>query len=134
MPPILKFIGSKYTESASTNSYMEKIDSQLVLKTSSIQHGSVTPVYCSKAYSRFLTHLMQKKHWLGADLIFDIDAKDLHLPCELGHSYFIFTRCSEVSSAKSEVRESCKSKSLNQHPSLKTRFETYQRLISSITH
>ena len=114
MPPILKLIGSKYTESASTNSYMEKIDSQLVLKTSSIQHGSVTPVYCSKAYSRFLTHLMQKKHWLGADLIFDIDAKDLHLPCELGHSYFIIARCSEVSSAKSEVCESCKSTSLNQ--------------------
>gem|GEM_PF-1653784 len=114
MPPILKLIGSKYTESASTNSYMEKIDSQLALKTSSIQHGSVTPVYCSKAYSRFLTHLMQKKHWLGADLIFDIDAKDLHLPCKLGHSYFIIARCSEVSSAKSEVRESCNSKSLNQ--------------------
>ncbi|MGB7954770.1 MAG: hypothetical protein WCF23_12395, partial [Candidatus Nitrosopolaris sp.] len=39
-------------------------------------------VYCSNAYYRFPTYPMQEKHWLGADLIFDIDAKDLHLPCE----------------------------------------------------
>jgi DNA primase small subunit len=71
-------------------------------------------VYCSNAYYRFPTYPMQEKQWLGADLIFDIDAKDLHLPCELGHSYFICTRCGEVSSAKSEVCESCKSTSLNQ--------------------
>jgi len=71
-------------------------------------------VYCSNAYYRFPTYPMQEKHWLGAELIFDIDAKDLHLPCELGHSYFICARCSEVSSAKSEVCESCKSTTLNQ--------------------
>jgi DNA primase small subunit len=71
-------------------------------------------VYCSNAYYRFPTYPMQEKHWLGADLIFDIDAKDLHLPCELGHSYFICARCSHVSSAKSEVCESCKSTTLNQ--------------------
>jgi DNA primase small subunit len=73
-----------------------------------------TDVYCSNAYYRFPTYPMQEKHWFGADLIFDIDAKDLHLPCELGHSYFICARCNEVSSAKSEVCESCKSTSLNQ--------------------
>ena len=71
-------------------------------------------VYCSNAYYRFPTYPMQEKQWLGADLIFDIDAKDLRLPCELGHSYFICETCSEVSSAKSEVCESCKSTSLNQ--------------------
>ena len=71
-------------------------------------------VYCSNAYYRFPTYPMQEKQWLGADLIFDIDAKDLHLQCELGHSYFICARCSEVSSNKSEVCESCKSTSLNQ--------------------
>jgi DNA primase small subunit len=71
-------------------------------------------VYCSNAYYRFPTYPMQEKHWLGAELIFDIDAKDLHLPCELGHSYFICATCSEVSSAKSEVCVSCKSATLNQ--------------------
>ena len=71
-------------------------------------------VYCSNAYYRFPTYPMPEKHWFGADLIFDIDAKDLHLPCELSHSYFICAKCSEVSRAKSEVCESCKSTSLNQ--------------------
>ena len=76
--------------------------------------GVPADVYCSNAYYRFPTYPMQEKQWLGADLIFDIDAKDLHLPCELGHSYFICATCSEVSSAKSEVCESCKSTTLNQ--------------------
>jgi DNA primase small subunit len=71
-------------------------------------------VYCSNAYYRFPTYPMHEKQWLGADLIFDIDAKDLRLPCELGHSYFICGRCSEVSSAKSEVCGLCKSTTLNQ--------------------
>jgi DNA primase small subunit len=71
-------------------------------------------VYCSNAYYRFPTYPMQEKHWFGADLIFDIDAKDLHLPCELSHSYFICSKCGEVSNAKSEVCESCKSTTLNQ--------------------
>ncbi|MGB7954659.1 MAG: DNA primase small subunit domain-containing protein [Candidatus Nitrosopolaris sp.] len=71
-------------------------------------------VYCSNAYYRFPTYPMQEKQWLGADLIFDIDAKDLHLPCELGHSYFICAKCGEVSNAESEVCESCKSTTLNQ--------------------
>jgi len=43
-------------------------------------------LYCSNAFYRFPTYPMQEKQWLGADLIFDIDAKDLHLPCELSHS------------------------------------------------
>ncbi|HET7148630.1 MAG TPA: DNA primase small subunit domain-containing protein, partial [Candidatus Nitrosopolaris sp.] len=71
-------------------------------------------VYCSNAYYTFPTYPMQEKHWLGADLIFDIDAKDLHLSCEVGHSYFICTNCSQVSSTKSEVCESCQSTTFNQ--------------------
>jgi DNA primase small subunit len=71
-------------------------------------------VYCSNGYYRFPTYPMQEKQWLGADLIFDIDAKDLHLPCELGHSYFICAKCGEVSNAKCEVCVSCKSTTLNQ--------------------
>src|ERR671925_402540 len=46
-------------------------------------------VYCSNAYYRFPTYPMHEKQWIGADLIFDIDAKDLHLACEPTHSYFI---------------------------------------------
>src|SRR5690348_1197899 len=71
-------------------------------------------VYCSNAYYRFPTYDMQEKQWLGADLIFDIDAKDLHLPCEPNHSYFICTTCGEVQEEKYNVRSclSCKNERL----------------------
>jgi DNA primase small subunit len=71
-------------------------------------------VYCSNAYYRFPAYPMQEKQWLGADLIFDIDAKDLHLPCEPSHSYFVCERCKTVFLAKSDVCEFCKSGKLNQ--------------------
>jgi DNA primase small subunit len=95
-------------------------------------------VYCSNAYYRFPTYPMQEKHWFGADLIFDIDAKDLHLPCELSHSYFICAKCSQASSAKSEVCESCKSTTLNQTslPCVKCIFalkKEVRRLIAVLT-
>jgi len=50
---------------------------------------------------------------LGADLIFDIDTKDLQLPCEPSHSYSICTKCDDVSIAKSDVCKSCKSRTLD---------------------
>lgn len=71
-----------------------------------------TDFYCSNAYYRFPTYPMKEKQWLGADLIFDIDAEDLQLPCELSHSYFICTGCNEVS-VKSEVCEFCKNTVFN---------------------
>jgi DNA primase small subunit len=64
-------------------------------------------VYCSNAYYRFPNYPMNEKQWLGADLIFDIDAKDLQLPCLQSHSYFICERCKAVSTVKSNVCESC---------------------------
>lgn len=70
-------------------------------------------VYCSNAYYRFPTFDMQEKQWMGADLIFDIDAKDLHLPCELLHSYFICTYCGEVQETKTEICAFCKTGKLN---------------------
>ena len=55
-------------------------------------------VYCSNAYYRFPTQQpMQEKQWLGADLIFDIDGKDLGMPCVPSHSYSICTKCGYVS-------------------------------------
>jgi DNA primase small subunit len=50
-------------------------------------------LYCSNGYYRFPAYPMQQKEWLGADLIFDIDTKDLHLSCQLDHSYLICERC-----------------------------------------
>jgi DNA primase small subunit len=51
-------------------------------------------LYCSNAYYHFPTQQpMQEKQWLGADLIFDIDGKDLELPCLPSHSYPFCIHC-----------------------------------------
>ena len=50
-------------------------------------------IYCSNAYYRFPSYPMKEKELVGADLIFDIDAKDLHLSCRNGHSYLICENC-----------------------------------------
>src|SRR5215203_3383439 len=60
---------------------MKELDAMLVREAPS-------DVYCSNAYYRFPTQQpMQEKQWLGADLIFDIDGKDLGMPCLPSHSY-----------------------------------------------
>jgi DNA primase small subunit len=74
-------------------------------------------LYCSNALYKYPTYSMQTKEWLGADLIFDIDGKDLQLPCESTHSYSICSRCDLVSSGKCDLCEHCKSSSLD-HTSL----------------
>lgn len=53
-------------------------------------------VYCSNAYYSFPGMPMQEKDWKGADLIFDIDAKDLALPCRDDHSVSRCTQCNDV--------------------------------------
>ncbi|HEY8141005.1 MAG TPA: DNA primase small subunit domain-containing protein [Nitrososphaera sp.] len=50
-------------------------------------------VYCSNAYYRFPTSPMQDKEWTGADMIFDIDGKDLGLPCVPSHSHLLCATC-----------------------------------------
>ena len=52
--------------------------------------------YCSNAYYNFPTNSMQDKGWKGADLIFDIDAKDLGLSCEVTHRYHLCANCGEM--------------------------------------
>jgi DNA primase small subunit len=70
---------------------MKELDAMLVREAPS-------DVYCSNAYYRFPTQQpMQEKQWLGADLIFDIDGKDLGMPCVPSHSYSICTKCGYVS-------------------------------------
>ena len=54
-------------------------------------------VYCSNAYYSFPNLPMNEKDWKEADLIFDIDAKDLNLPCRTNHTVSICNQCSEIS-------------------------------------
>jgi DNA primase small subunit len=63
-------------------------------------------VYCSNAYYRFPTQQpMQEKQWLGADLIFDIDGKDLGMPCVPSHSYSVCINCGYVSAPPEQDEE-----------------------------
>ena len=55
--------------------------------------NSPADVYCSNSYYLFPNMEMRKKDWQGADLIFDIDAKDLHLECRPSHTCVI---CGEI--------------------------------------
>jgi len=54
-------------------------------------------VYCSNAYYAFPNSPMNEKDWKEADLIFDIDAKDLDLPCRKNHVVSICNECNEIS-------------------------------------
>lgn len=75
--------------------------------TATIMKEVPSDIYCSNAYYRFPTYLMQEKQWLGADLIFDIDGKDLHLPCVPSHTYPICVSCGHASSPDEKKGYSC---------------------------
>jgi len=54
-------------------------------------------VYCSNAYYSFPNLSMNEKDWKEADLIFDIDAKDLNLSCRDNHTISICNECNTIS-------------------------------------
>ncbi|WP_299291259.1 DNA primase small subunit domain-containing protein [Nitrosopumilus sp.] len=54
-------------------------------------------VYCSNAYYTFPNLPMNEKDWKEADLIFDIDAKDLQLECRNDHTVSICSDCNKIS-------------------------------------
>jgi len=56
---------------------------------------SFTPsdVYYSAAYYEKPEEAMEKKGWLGADLIFDIDSDHIVTPCKSEHNYWICESC-----------------------------------------
>jgi len=63
-------------------------------------------VYCSNAYYSFPNLPMNEKDWKEADLIFDIDAKDLNLSCRENHTVSICNECTCkncIDSSKTEV-------------------------------
>lgn len=55
-------------------------------------------VYYSNAYYGFPSNPINEKQWEGADLIFDIDIKDLNIPCFHEHAYYICNLCGFVNS------------------------------------
>lgn len=54
-----------------------------------LMQNSPSDVYCSNARYTFPGMPMKDKDWLGAHLIFDVDAKDLALPCRPSHTVHV---------------------------------------------
>ena len=54
-------------------------------------------VFCSNGYYSFPKLPMAEKDWKEADVIFDIDAKDLNLPCRKDHTCIKCHSCNEIS-------------------------------------
>lgn len=64
-------------------------------------------VYCSNAYYSFPNMPMSEKDWKGADLIFDIDAKDLALPCRNDHLISKCSSCNELAVGRQPTCTRC---------------------------
>ena len=60
--------------------------------------------YCSNAYYSYPDLDMGQKDWRGADLIFDIDAKDLDLPCRPSHTVEVCDECNKAFSVQAAAR------------------------------
>ena len=54
---------------------------------------SPSSVYCSNARYEFPARPIDEKGWLGAELIFDIDATDIPTQCKRGHDLWYCERC-----------------------------------------
>lgn len=54
---------------------------------------SPSSVYCSNARYEFPARPIEEKGWLGAELIFDIDATDIPTPCKRGHDLWYCEKC-----------------------------------------
>ena len=65
-----------------------------------LMQNTPSDVYCSNAYYSFPNLPMNEKDWKEADLIFDIDAKDLHLDCRQNHSVTKCMECNCISNSK----------------------------------
>ena len=69
-------------------------------------------VFCSNAYYSFPNLPMAEKDWKEADLIFDIDAKDLNLSCRKDHTCIKCISCGEISLLQ-DVCPKCQSNKLD---------------------
>ncbi|MEM1947947.1 MAG: DNA primase small subunit PriS [Candidatus Caldarchaeum sp.] len=64
-------------------------------------------VYRSAAIYQYPEAPMEEKGWLGAELIFDIDADHLNTSCKQTHDYFICVSCSTRFSDKTSKCQQC---------------------------
>jgi DNA primase small subunit len=65
---------------------------------------SPSDIYCSSSLYRNPSESMDKKEWVGSELIFDIDGKDLDLDCSMKHNY---TKCHQCEFINKGLLKKC---------------------------
>ena len=91
--PSMREFGYQKFNSRMTRHLTVKNDKELHLM---IMQNSPSDVYCSNGYYSFPNLPMAEKDWQEADLIFDIDAKDLNLPCRTNHTFRKCSSCNKI--------------------------------------
>lgn len=72
-------------------------------------------VYCSNAIYENPTLQMDEKGWLGAELIFDIDADSIPTPCKARHNWWFCNSCNSGGMGTKPAKcPKCRSPALNQ--------------------
>lgn len=64
-------------------------------------------IYHSAAFYRYPRAPMEEKGWMGAELIFDIDADHLKTPCGKGHDFKVCPRCLRPHPFEADVCGEC---------------------------
>ena len=103
--PEMREFGYQKFNSGMTRHISLKSDKELHLM---LMKNIPSDVYCSNARYSFPNLPMAEKDWQNADLIFDIDAKDLHLPCRTNHTAKKCTTCNCIFS-NAEICPQCSS-------------------------
>jgi DNA primase small subunit len=70
-------------------------------------------VFCSNATYKFPANSLESKGWEGADLIFDLDLKDLNMSCTSDHSYYVCNQCSTCYENYVTVCSTCSDRNLS---------------------
>lgn len=91
--PAEREFGFQQFNSGMTRHLTIKNDKELRLL---LMNNIPSDVYCSNAYYSFPNLSMTEKDWKEADLIFDIDSKDLNLNCRQDHTCIKCQSCNEV--------------------------------------
>ena len=80
---------------------------------------SLTPsdVYYSTAYYQHPELEMERKDWLGSDVVFDVDADHIDTPCKETHDMWTCTSCKETRRGKKPLKcPKCGSEKIDEKP------------------
>jgi len=72
--------------------------------TNSLLSLAPSDVYYSTAYYQHPDLEMERKGWLGSDVVFDVDADHIDTPCKETHDMWVCTSCKETRRGKKPLK------------------------------